>query len=300
VNVKAGNRTWEELSCPETLRRTAALSALALAVTVAFWRPFSDLLILAQTADAYTHILLILPLSLAMLITSRRAVFQKTKWALTPALAMGTAGALLEIGSQISTSHHLGVSIAAMVLFWQAAFVLCLGTQAFRAGRFPMFFLFLLVPPAPSLVNAMVSVLQRGSAEVAYRLLQIAAIPVGRDGLVLFLPGLNIEVAAECSSIRSSALLFVTSLVITHTFLRCTWKKMLVGILVLPIAMLKNGIRIFALSALAVYADPAILSSWVHHSGGFLFFLLGVAMVAFVIWMLAPPSRTRAICSSAV
>ena len=76
-------------------------------------------------------------------------------------------------------------------------------------------------------MNHIVSLLQRGSADAANWLFVIAGVAVTRDGLQLTIPGLTLEVATECSSIRSSLMLLVTSMVLAHLLLRSAWAKAL-------------------------------------------------------------------------
>jgi exosortase/archaeosortase family protein len=64
---------------------------------------------------------------------------------------------------------------------------------------------------------------------------------------MLSIPGLEIEVARECSSIRSSLMLFVTAMVLAHLFLRSWWRKALVAAAVIPLSVAKNGLRIFTI-----------------------------------------------------
>ena len=94
------------------------------------------------------------------------------------------------------------------------------------------------------------------------------------------LPKFVIEIADECSGIRSSIALLLTSLMVGHMFLRTWWKKALLVAAIFPMAMLKNGIRIVSLSLLASYVDPGFLTGQLHHDGGIVFFLLSLALLA--------------------
>ena len=100
-----------------------------------------------------------------------------------------------------------------------------------------------------------------GSAEFVAFLFPFTGVPVLRDGVVFHLPGLSIEVAPECSGIRSSMALVITCVLAGHMFLKTTWKKAVLVLAVLPVTMLKNGIRIVTLSVLAVYVDRGFLES---------------------------------------
>ena len=125
--------------------------------------------------------------------------------------------------------------------------------------------------------------LQCGSTSVAYFLFRILDVPVLRQGFFLTVPGVTIEVAKECSGIRSSTALFITCVVAAQSFLRTPWKKLLFVLLAFPLALLKNGVRIVTLTLLSIYVDPSFLTGHLHKQGGFIFFLLALALLAPVL-----------------
>jgi exosortase/archaeosortase family protein len=112
---------------------------------------------------------------------------------------------------------------------------------------------------------------------------------VAQDETVLAMPGLTIEVAKECSSIRSSFMLVVTSMVMAHVLLRSVAGKVVVVLAAIPLSIVKNGLRVFTLSAISVYVDPAILNSPLHHQGGIVFLavavILLIGLLKFVSWV---------------
>jgi exosortase len=128
--------------------------------------------------------------------------------------------------------------------------------------------------------------LQCGSTNLAYFLFRALGVPVLRQGFLLTVPGVTIEVAKECSGIRSSMALFITCVVAAHVFLRTPWKKLAFVLLAFPLALLKNGVRIVTLTLLSTYVDPSFLTGRLHQQGGFIFFLLVLAMLAPVLKLL--------------
>ncbi|NIS74590.1 MAG: hypothetical protein GTO08_04795, partial [Deltaproteobacteria bacterium] len=95
-------------------------------------------------------------------------------------------------------------------------------------------------------------------------LFSLTGIPVFREGAVFHIPGLVIEVAKECSGIRSSTVLFVTSVITGHMFLKTGWRKVALFASVLPITVFKNGLRIVTLALIGAYVDRGILSGALH------------------------------------
>jgi exosortase/archaeosortase family protein len=96
----------------------------------------------------------------------------------------------------------------------------------------------------------------------------------------------NIEVAKECSGIRSSLALLILATLVAHFLLVRGWAKVVfvaVGILIMVV---KNGIRIATLTMLAQYVDPGFLFGRLHHEGGIVFFLIGLGLLVPVYWVL--------------
>jgi len=149
-----------------------------------------------------------------------------------------------------------------------------------------LLFLFLTIPLPNTLLNHAIYFLQKGSAEVAEMIFDLAGVPALREGFVFHLAHFNIEVAKECSGIRSSLALLILALVVGHLFLRTPWKQVVFVIAGLLIMMVKNGVRIATLAILAEYVDPGFLYGRLHHEGGVVFFLLGLLLLLPVLWLL--------------
>ena len=176
-------------------------------------------------------------------------------------------------------------------MIWLGAFLLCYGSRATRAAAFPLLFLLLVVPLPEAVLEKTIYLLQQGSTEIAYLLFKLVQVPVFRQGFVLSLPSVSIEVAKECSGIRSSMALFITCLLAVHLFLHTHWKMAFFVLLALPLAIIKNGIRITTLTLLAIYVDPSFLTGNLHHDGGVVFFLLTLAILAPVLLLLQKSER---------
>ena len=128
--------------------------------------------------------------------------------------------------------------------------------------------------------------LQRGSAVAAELLFSAFGVPSAREGIFLSIPGLNIEVARECSSIRSSLMLLVTTMVLAQVLLRTPWRKILIILFAIPLSVAKNGLRIFAIGMLTTRVDPSFLTGRFHHNGGVVFFLIAMGVIFLLLWIL--------------
>jgi exosortase/archaeosortase family protein len=83
----------------------------------------------------------------------------------------------------------------------------------------------------------------------------------------------------------------LTGLLAGHLFLDASWKKTLLVALVLPITILKNAIRIVTLTLLSIHVDPSFLQGELHRDGGVVFFVLGLALMAPMLSLLARMPR---------
>jgi exosortase len=248
-----------------------------------WWRALLATIALALQSDEYTHILLILPISVALVCVDwrlRKAQLKPSVWIgctlMAIALVIGF-GASSWWGASRPADERLSLSMLALVTWWIGSFVCCVGVAISRMYAFPLCFLLWLVPPPAAALNHIVGFLQQGSAYAARVFFTIARVPVAQDGVRLTIPGLMIEVAKECSSIRSSLILLVTTMVLAQLLLRSPWGKGLVILAAIPLSIAKNGLRIFVLSMLGVYVDPGFLDGWLHHHGGIVFFLVFLA-----------------------
>lgn len=283
------------LSRSATNKTFAALVCFSI---VAFWKPLWTLGHFSLQSEQYSHILLIPFVVLALFYQDRDKLFSKAvpDWTLGGA-ALGVAAfpyaVSLYLRNSLSENDRLSLVILSILLVWLALFLSLYGRRTFRAAAFPLCFMFLMVPIPEAILDTTIRLLQQASGEVTDILFQISGIPVYRQGLVFVLPNVTIEVAKECSGIRSSLALFITSLLAGHMFLRSTSRKILLCAVVLPITVFKNGLRIVVLSALAVYVDPAILDSSAHRRGGIPFFGLALLLLGAVLWLLQKTERGR-------
>ena len=144
----------------------------------------------------------------------------------------------------------------------------------------------LLVPIPYKRMEKIVTALQWGAAESAYKLFRLAGVPVFKAGVNFELPVVNIEVAKECSSIHSGCALFIAGLLVGHLFLRSVWAKVCLTLLAFPIAMLTNAVRIATLWSLATKIDIGFLYGNLHRNGGVLFSLIALFILMGCLYLL--------------
>ena len=174
----------------------------------------------------------------------------------------------------------------AIVSSLTAAFLLCYGARAFRQAVFPLSFLFVLVPIPVSFLDGAATVLQHASAYASYALFKLLGVPVFADGVKLALPGAEIEVARECSGIRSCISLLITSSLAGYVCLRSVYARGCLILLTVPIAILKNAVRIVTISWLGLNVSKNFFYGNLHRRGGVVFSLLALTLMLPIVYTL--------------
>lgn len=254
------------------------------------WRPLAATFSLAINREEYTHILLVLPIAAALIFLDRQ-VFKSPatpglRWGSALCLISVTLAALAKWGPGLQPDTRIALGMLALVVWVAGAFVLCFGTRVTRTFLFPLGFLLWLVPIPAFMLARIITFLQQWSAFAAQVLFSAVGVPVSQDGFFLTIPGLTLEVAKECSSIRSSLMLVVTTMVLAQLELRSFWRKALVVAVAVPLSVAKNGLRIFAIAMLGTKVDPGFLTGRLHHHGGVVFLLIALLIIFLLLWIL--------------
>jgi len=277
-------------------KHQAGLALLVAISLVAGWRPLVETLTLALRNDDCTYILLILPISAALIFLnwpSLRTMFAFNVRIGSALLTVAVLAACSTLGGSawLTEDVQLSMRMFALVLWWIGAFVLCLGARASRPVLFPLCFLFLLIPLPQFVLNGIIALLQHGSAWSAVVLFKTFGVPVAQDGVFLTIPGLTLQVAKECSSIRSSSMLLVTTMILAQLFLHSPWRKALVVGLAVPLSIAKNGLRIFTIAMLGTRVDPVYITGRFHHQGGIIFFAIALIVTFALLWIVRRGER---------
>jgi exosortase len=280
------------------IKKHAAFTAFVAISILVFWKTLSSLLAYSLSRESSSHIIVIPFVSLYLLYTDRTRIFASMRTSIGLAIGLICAGvAVYSFATwRVSPQDGNGLLPAAtfsLVLIWLGGFLLFYGTRAAWTAAFPLLFLFLMIPLPDAILNRVVYLLQKGSTEITYLLFRMTGVPVLKQGFLLSVPGVTIEVAQECSGIRSSVALFITCLLAAHLFLRTTWRQAVFALLAFPLAIIKNAIRIATLTLLSIYVNPNFLTGRLHHEGGFVFFLLILAVLAPVLRLLQKSEPDR-------
>jgi exosortase len=258
---------------------------------VLFARPLGWMIHFALQNNDASYVLLVPVISAWVIYLERQTVFHRLSSDIPSAVFLFLVAAFFYAqtiwsGANWSLTSNLAGYMLALVLLWISGFGLFFGRTALQAAGFSLLFLFLTVPLPEFLLNRVILVLQKGSAEITAALFDLIGVPFLREGFVFQLARINIEVTRECSGIRSSMALLILAMLVAHFRLKSTWKKALFVACGLFTMMLKNGIRIATLTLLAMYVDSSFLTGRLHRQGGIVFFLLGLLFLLPILLLL--------------
>jgi exosortase C (VPDSG-CTERM-specific) len=182
------------------------------------------------------------------------------------------------------------------------SFLCCLAAGGFfffgrgwmRAAAFPLAYLIFMVPMPDAMADALETASKSAAAEVANLFFHLSGTPFLRAGAIFQLPNITIEVAQECSGIRSSWVLLMTSILAANLFLKTRWRRFALVAFVIPLGILRNGFRILVIGLLCVNVGPQMIHSLIHRRGGPVFFMLSLIPFFLGLWWLRKGDvRTR-------
>jgi len=275
-------------------KRFRRFGLFVLALSCLFFWPLRSLATLALGSDLHSQILL-MPFVFVWLVylerdglspESSRCFAGSIFLFAVGAAALATGVAYRRFFASPSPNDHLALTILAFVSFVAAGGFVFLGKTWMRELWFPFAFLIFLVPLPDQLVFWLETASKLASADAANLFFNISGTPLVRDGTVFQLPGIVIEVAQECSGIRSSLVLFITSLLVAHLFLKTAWRRIALVAFVIPLGILRNGFRILVIGLLCVHYGPQMIHSVIHRKGGPLFFVLSLIPLFLLLWWL--------------
>lgn len=259
------------------------------AVCLLFYQPLIDLARLALNNSSFSHIGLI-PLIFLYLVFQRREALERTDGqgassaVVLGLLSLAVVAAALGLGGELNRTDQLAVYVAGFVVAVWAVFVWRFGRDGVNQALFPLLFLLFMVPFPTYLLDQVVAALLWGSTIVTEQLFRLTGIPFFQDGYTFRLPGLAIEIAKECSGIRSTMALVITGLLAGQMMLRTWWGRSTLILLLFPLAVFKNGLRIVTLSLLTIHVDRGFIEGDLHSRGGFVFFVITLCVMGVILW----------------
>jgi exosortase len=182
-------------------------------------------------------------------------------------LILGTLGA------------ELFLSRISLLLLIAGLIVLFFGFSHLRLLSFPLAFLILMVPIPAIIFNQITFPLQLLTSQIASTALPWFGVPVLREGNVIGLPAMTLEVAEACSGIRSLLSLLTLSIIYGYLMESRNSIRALLALASVPIAVAANSLRIVGTGLLVQYWDPEKAEGFFHAFSGWLIFVISLVML---------------------
>ena len=157
-----------------------------------------------------------------------------------------------------------------------------LGRQMLSTVKFVLFVLLLAIPLPTIIFNQITFPLQIFASSLASAILPLAGVPVFREGNVIQLPVMQLEVAEACSGIRSLMSLFTVAVIYGYFLQRSTWRRVVLALAALPIAVAANVARIVGTGLCVQYWDPSKAVGFFHEFSGWLMFIVSLCLLYLV------------------
>ena len=177
------------------------------------------------------------------------------------------------------TGAELFLSRSSLVFLLAGLIISFYGWNHFRLLLFPWLFLFLMIPIPAILFNQVAFPLQILASKIASSVLSGVGVPVLREGNVLQLPIMSLEVAQACSGIRSLVSLGTLSIIYGYVLEPKMIGRVILALASVPIAILANALRVVGTGLLVHYWDPEKAEGFFHLFEGWVIFVLSLGLL---------------------
>ncbi len=262
----------------QTLRPFGWQGLLLVAALALLYAPVIKLLVWQWYNDAdYGHGFLV-PILSAYLIWARRdklrAIPRKpSAWGMV--VVLGALGFLFlgSLGAENSLARmSMLFTICGLIVYFA-------GWAILRAMTFPMAFLVFAIPFPAVVYNEIVFPLQFMASKFATRVLELLNLfPVMREGNILVLPQMRLEVVEACSGIRSLMSLLALAAGYGYVVERSIAVRWLLIVAMVPLAIISNGMRVVITAIMANYIGAKAAQGFMHEFSGWVIFVLATIM----------------------
>lgn len=235
----------------------------------------------------------LIPIFVGYLVWSRRKALERTLvapswaglWLLLPGLALLVLGVL---GSELFLTRISFLLVGGGIVW------LLVGWQMLRELRLPFAVSLLAIPIPQVIFNQIALPLQLLASWAASSLLPIFHVPVLRDGNVIRLPSIALEVAEACSGIRSLMSLFTLAVLYSYFAERSTPRRWILIACSVPVAVCANMLRIVGTGLLVQYRGPEVALGFFHEFSGLLMFIFSLLLLLILHTALSARARRTA------
>ncbi len=170
-----------------------------------------------------------------------------------------------------------------------AALYSLVGGRALRRLWFPLLYLAFIFPPPETIVWTITFPLKMALSSVAVKFLALFGYPIGGKGVSIYIGQYELLVAAACSGLNS--IISLSALTLFYIYLRhqAEWRyALLLSLLIVPVALLANFVRVLILILLTYHAGEASAQGFLHNFAGLLMFMIALTTMMGIDAVLKP------------
>lgn len=161
------------------------------------------------------------------------------------------------------------------------------GWPALRVLAFPLTYLLTAIPLPIFFYNSLSSQLQLWSSALGVGLLQAIGVTAFREGNVIDLGPVQLQVAEACSGIRYLFPLTALALLCAYLYRDRLWKRLVLVVSALPVSIFINGLRIGIVGVLVEFHGPQAAEGFLHLFEGWVLFFVTLALLVLEMWLLS-------------
>jgi exosortase D (VPLPA-CTERM-specific) len=229
--------------------------------------------------EAYTYCWLIPPVVFFLIWLKRDdlvSIPSEPSWSGLVPMSVGIVLFWLgELGGEYFTMY---------ISFWLIMVGLCLlhlGWQKLKAIGFALLFMMTMFP-VPDFINTRLMLkLRLISSKLGVVIIKLFGLPVTRDGNIIDLGFTKLQVVDACSGLHSLISLVVLCLLIIYFFKDHIWKRIVLLISSIPLAIVTNSLRISLTAILYKHFGMGVAEGFFHKFSGLLIFAICIP----ILWM---------------
>ncbi|HXE31692.1 MAG TPA: exosortase/archaeosortase family protein [Terriglobales bacterium] len=207
----------------------------------------------------------------------------RAHWRKLPLRPSAAGGALMLLAAAMLIAGRLGAELflarVSLLIGLAGALLWFAGWRWLRAWAFPYAFLFLMVPLPAIIYYQITFPLQLLASRLAGTGLDLLQVPALRQGNLILLPNYTMAVADACSGIRSLFSLVTLSVAYGYFVEPKNWKRIVLAVSMVPIAIISNGMRILGTGVLTYYCGPKYAEGFFHAFSGWLIFVMALGLM---------------------
>ena len=235
--------------------------------------------------EDYSHGMFVPAISLFLIWQARHRIavagIENSWWG----LAVISAGLFLYGIGEFATLYvlqHISLWMAIVGLV-----IALLGVRGARAIAFPLAYLLTSIPLPVFFYAGLSSQLQLWSSALGVGCLQLVGVTAFRDGNVIDLGPVQLQVVEACSGIRYLLPLTSLALLCAYLFKDRMWKRVVIVLSSIPISSLVNGFRIGMIGVLIEWYGQGAGEGFYHLFEGWVLFMASLGLLILEMLVLA-------------